>query len=162
MEADLALLLAPEEAHGQAAPEGPAGGLVANATIEPLAQGMQLGLAHGALQPEDQPVVEQRGVVDAVGIGEQGVGDSAQVEEAIPVGVVARQARDLQAEDDADLEEGDVGGELSEAGPLGDAVRRDALILVEDRDLFARPAEVDGALDQGILPRGRLAIVEDL
>ena len=162
MEPDLALLLSPDEADGQAAAQGAALGLVANAAVEPLAQDVQFGLGHGAFEPEDQAVVEQGGVVDAIGIGEQGVGDATQVEEAIPVRVVARQARDLEAHHDAHLEEGDIGGELGEAGALGDAVGRDAEILVEDRDLVSRPAEVDGALDQGVLPLGRLAVVDDL
>ena len=111
------------------------------------------------LRPEDQAVVEQGGVVDPVGVGEQGIGDAAQVEEAIPVRVIARQARDFEADHEAHLEEGHIGGELGEAGALGDAVGGDAEILVEDRDLFSPPAEVDGALDQGVLPLGRLAVV---
>ena len=39
----------------------------------------------------------------------------AQIEQAIPVGVVARQARDLEAEHDADVGERDLGGQAREA-----------------------------------------------
>ena len=101
MEPDLALLLSPDEADRQAAAQFAARGLVANAAVEPRAQDVQLGFAHGALEAEHQAVVEQGGVIDAVGVGDQGVGDAAQIEQAIPVGVVARQARDLEAEHDA-------------------------------------------------------------
>ena len=92
MEPDLALLVAPDEADGQAAAEGAALGLMANASVETFAPGVQFRLGHGAFETEDQAVVEQGGVVDAIGIGEQGVGDATQVEEAIPVCVAARHA----------------------------------------------------------------------
>ena len=53
---------------------------------------MQFGFRHGALQTEEEPVVEVAGVVDAVGIADQGVEESAEFQQAMPVGVVARQA----------------------------------------------------------------------
>ena len=103
MEADLAVLLAPDEADRQAAAQFAAGGLVANAAVQARAQDMQLGLAHGALEAEQQTIVEQRGMIDAVGIADQGVGEAAEIEQAIPIGVVAREARDFEAEHDADV-----------------------------------------------------------
>ena len=52
---------------------------------------MQLHFGHGALHPQDEPVVEQRRMVDAVGVGDQGVGHPGQLEQPVPVGVVAGQ-----------------------------------------------------------------------
>ena len=115
MEADLAVLLAPDEADRQAAPQFAARGLVADAAVQARAQDMQLGLAHRALETEQQPVVEQRGMIDAVGIADQRVGQAAEIEQAVPIGVVAGQAGDLEAEHDADMAEGDFGGEPGEA-----------------------------------------------
>ena len=123
---------------------------------------MQLRLAHGALESEDQTVVEQGRVVDAVGIGDQGIGHAAQVQEPVPVGVIARQARDLEAQDDADLGEGDIGRQPGEAGALGEPRAREALVVVDDGDLIAVPAELDGAMDQRVLSLRRLAMVLDL
>src|SRR5712691_6285958 len=48
-------------------------------------------LAHSALEPEQEPIIEQRRMIDAVGIADQRVGETAQIDEAVPVSVVARQ-----------------------------------------------------------------------
>ena len=70
---------------------------------------VQLGLRHGALEPEHEPVIEIGRVIDAVSVGDQGVGDRAQIQQLIPVGVVAsvrranpgrRGRRGLYPEDD--------------------------------------------------------------
>jgi hypothetical protein len=93
---NFALLLAPDKADGQAAPEFAARRLVANAAIEARAQYVQLCFAHGALQPQQQPVIEHRRVIEAVAIADQRVGEAGEIDEAIPFGIVAGQARDFQ------------------------------------------------------------------
>ena len=55
---------------------------------------MQLGLTHRPLQPEQQTVVEQRRMIDAVGIPDQRVGKAGKIDEAMPVGVLLRASRD--------------------------------------------------------------------
>lgn len=50
-------------------------------------------------------------MIDAVGIADQRVGEPAQIDEAMPVGVVARQTRDLKPEHEADVTERDLGGQ---------------------------------------------------
>jgi hypothetical protein len=77
MEADLAVSVAPHETDWQAPAQLAAGGLVADASLEAGAQDVQLGFTHGALESEDQSVVEQGRVVHAVGIADQGVGHAA-------------------------------------------------------------------------------------
>src|SRR5262249_13935402 len=57
LETNLAPLLAPEKANRQPTPEFAARRLVANAAIEARAQNVQLCFAHGALQPQQQPVI---------------------------------------------------------------------------------------------------------
>ena len=59
-------------------------------------------------------------MIEAVGIADQGICHAAQVEQAIPVGVVAGQTGDLEAENDADPTERHLGGHVGEAR----AVRR--------------------------------------
>src|SRR5215467_2438291 len=54
---NLALVLAPDKANRQATPEFAARRLVANAAIEARAQNVQLGFAHGALQPQQESVI---------------------------------------------------------------------------------------------------------
>src|SRR6185369_11424575 len=68
MEQHLAVRVAPDEACRQATPQLSALSLVADAAVETGSEHMQLGLAHGALEPEQQTVVEQRRMIDAVGI----------------------------------------------------------------------------------------------
>ena len=74
MKQNLALGLTPHEAHGQTAPQLAACSLIANAAVETRSEHMQLGLAHRPLQPEQQTVIEQRRMIDAVGISDQRVG----------------------------------------------------------------------------------------
>src|SRR6202007_2132508 len=63
VQTNLALLLAPDKADGQAAPEFAARRFVANAAIAARAQYVQLCFAHGALQAQHQPVIEHRRVI---------------------------------------------------------------------------------------------------
>lgn len=47
---------------------------------------MQLGLTHGALEPQQQSVIEVGGIVDAVFVEDQGRGERAEFNEPVPVG----------------------------------------------------------------------------
>src|ERR1700756_337962 len=91
VKANLAIGLAPDEANRQATTQLAARSLVADASVKTSAQHMQFGLAHSALEPEQEPVVEQRRMIDAVGIADQRVGEAAQIDKAVPVSVVARE-----------------------------------------------------------------------
>jgi len=93
---NFAVLLTPDKANGQAAPEFAARRLVANAAIKAGAQYVQLRFAHCALQPQREPVIEHRRVIEAVAIADQRVGEAGEIDEAIPFGIVAGQARDFQ------------------------------------------------------------------
>ena len=55
-------------------------------------------------------------MVKAVAVSDQGVSNAAKIEEAIPVGIVARHAGDFQGEHDADVAEGHFRGQAREAG----------------------------------------------
>src|SRR5262245_32000364 len=124
MEAHLAILLAPDEAYGKAAAQFTARCLVADAAEQARAQDMQLGLAHGALETKQQSIVEQGRMIDAVGIADERVGKATEIKQAIPVGVVASETGDFEAEYDADVSERDFGSEASEASAFDDARAR--------------------------------------
>ena len=53
-------------------------------------------------------------MIDAVGVADQRIGEAAELDEPMPIGVVARQARDLEAKHEADVGEGDFGGQPGE------------------------------------------------
>jgi hypothetical protein len=78
-EHDPALLVAVEP-HRQAEPELAALGLVAQAAVQAGADQMQLRLAHRALEPEQEAVVELARRVEAVLVADHGRGERAQIQ----------------------------------------------------------------------------------
>jgi len=76
-------------------------------------------------------------VIDAIGVADQGIAEAAQIEQTIPVDVVAGESGHLETEDDADVAEGDLGGESAEAAAGGISGTGDAEVLVDDDDLLA-------------------------
>jgi hypothetical protein len=123
---------------------------------------VQLGLAHGALEAKQQSIVKHGRVIDAVGIADERVGETAEIEQAIPVGVVAGEAGDLETEHDADMSKRNFCREPPEAAALDDAGAGKPEVFVDDDDLLRRPAERGRPSGQGILALRRLAIVLDL
>src|SRR5436309_2079444 len=61
---------------------------------------VELGLTHRALEAQQQPVVEVTGIVDAVLVEDERVGERADLEEPMPVGGAPREPRDFQAHDE--------------------------------------------------------------
>ena len=78
---------------------------------------MQFRLAHGSLEPEQQPIVKAGRVVNAVLIENESSGLTAEFEKPMPVSRVARQPGDFQAHDDASLGQRDLAHQLLEAVP---------------------------------------------
>ena len=97
---------------------------------------MQFGLAHRAFEVEHQTIVEQRWMIDTVAIADEGIGETAKIEQTIPVGVVAGETGDLKAEHDADMTEGNLSGKAGEAVPFDDAISGKSEVFVDDHDLL--------------------------
>ena len=98
-------------------------------------------------------------MIKPISIADQGIGHATEVEQAIPVGIIARQTGDFQTQNHPDMTQGDFGGQLDKAGTLCRTGAGKAEILVDDDDLIARPAERYGAVDQRVLTSGRLPVV---
>jgi hypothetical protein len=94
------------------------------------------------------------GVIQAVGIGDQRSREGTEVEQTIPVGIVACQPRHLEAENDADPAHGDLGGHKSEAGTTGRLGSGKPQIIVDDRDGGTRPSQLQGFIDKCVLATG--------
>src|SRR5208282_1559575 len=139
VETDLAIGFAPDKADRQSSAQFTARRLVANAAVEAGPQDMQLGFAHGALEPEQEAIVEEGGMIDAVGVADQRIGEAAQLDEAMPIGVVACQARDLEPEHEADVGEGDFGGEPGETRSRDKAGAGEPEVLIDDHDAIGGP-----------------------
>src|SRR5262245_33423343 len=103
---------------------------------------MQLGLAHCSFETEQQAVIEQRRVIDAVGVSDQCVGQSGEINEAVPIGIVASEARNLEPKNKPDAGECDLSGEACKAGACDRTGARETKVLVDDDDAFIRPAEL--------------------
>lgn len=98
-------------------------------------------------------------MINPIRVADERVGDAAKIEESIPVGIVARQARDFEAKHEADVTERDLGRHPGKTRAFGQARAGETEILVEHKDALAWPAEPDGTIDELILSRGRLAIM---
>ena len=162
MEQNFAILFSPDEADGQSAAQFAASGFVADAAIQPGANDVQFGFAHRALEAEQQTIVEQRRMIDAIVVANESVGDAAEFEQAIPIGVVPRQARDFQTEDDSHVGQRNFAGEASEPGSLVGAGAGEPEIFIDDDDLLLWPAELTGSIGQGVLAGGGFAVMLDL
>jgi hypothetical protein len=111
--------------------------------MPPSTQDVQFGLAHRTFEAEQEPVVELGGMVDAVGVADEGVGEAAKIEEPIPIGIVASQTGDFESEHDADVPEADFRSQTREAASFDRARPGKAEIFVDDSDLLGRPSEFD-------------------
>ena len=153
IEAHFAVPFAPHKAHGQTAAQFTACCLVADAAIQPCAQDMKFRFRHGAFQSEDQSIVESCGMIDSVAVPDQSIRHAAQIEQAIPVGVVARQARDLQTQHDAYMAECHFRRHAGESGALHRSGAGQAEIFIDHDHLFSGPSQLAGPFHQSILPR---------
>src|SRR2546425_2856743 len=98
-------------------------------------------------------------MIETVGIADQGVRHGTQIEQAVPVGIVACQTRDFEAQHNAYQSHRNGGNEAGKSGTLVSAGTGQAEIFVDDGDLFAWPAQFNGAISQRILPFGGFTIV---
>ena len=139
-----------------------AAGLVELALIHPFLEDMKLCLGHGPLQPEQQPVVVIRRVIEPIGIGQERMIPRTQLQQVVPVGAGARQPAHLQAKDQPDLVQGDLRQQPLESRPPLGGLTAASLVLVDDGDLRPAPAQLEGALGEGVLAGGGFAMVEHL
>jgi hypothetical protein len=95
-------------------------------------------------------------------IADERVGETAEIEQAVPIGIVAREAGHFECEHDAYMSKHDFCGETGEAGALNDTGARQAEVFVDHDDPFRRPAKRGRLGDQSILTLRRFAIVFDL
>ncbi len=154
-----AVLVAPDKAYGQTSAQLTAGSLVADPAIEAGANDMQLCFTHGAFESEDQAVIEKRRVIEPIAIADQSVGDAAEIEQAIPIGIIAREARNFETKDDADSAESNFGGQACEAGALGHTGAGKTEVLINEDHLLVGPTELPCPLGQRVLPRGRFPVL---
>ncbi len=77
--------------------------------------------------------------------------ERSQIEELMPVAVVAGKSGSVEADDEAGVAQSDLGNQLLEAYPLDGPGSEFAKIFINDVHAFMRPAEGDGAIDEAVL-----------
>ena len=90
------------------------------------------------------------------------VGHAAQIEQAIPVSIVARYTGDFQSQHDSHVAESHFGCHARESRTLGPTGTGQTKIFINDDYLVFGPAQLTGFVEQRILARGRLPVVLDL
>jgi hypothetical protein len=130
--------------------------------VEARADDVQLGLREGALHAEHETVVELGRIAAAILVDHERTGDGAQLEEAVPVLVRARQARRFQGEDRADLAHRHLADQRFEVLAMGHPRAGLAEIAVEDPNALRAPAELLGLALQIVLPLRALLIEANL
>ena len=126
-------------------------------------ENVQFGFGHGRLQAQQEPViVTAAGIIHRFGIGDERIEQGADLKELVPVPARPCQARHLDSEDEADVAEADLGDQALEPGPTLDGLAGAPEVVVDHDHALARPAEVHGPLDQGVLEAGGLLVALDL
>jgi hypothetical protein len=108
-----------------------------------LTEKREFELAHRALEPKQQAIVERARVVHPVGIDEQRFGQRAQIYQVMPIAVVARQPRGLQRKHRTGFSRTHARQQLQKARPLDQSATAASLILIDHNGLgkaqLARP-----------------------
>jgi hypothetical protein len=102
---------------------------------QPTSHHGQLELAHRTLEAEQQPIVGQARIVDAVGVKHSRADEPAQLEEVVPITSVASEPGSFEAEDRADYALADLPDERLEPRPRVRSARRDSEIVVDYNDV---------------------------
>src|SRR5262245_24903766 len=68
-----------------------------------LAQKIQLELAHRPFQSQQKTIIDQLWVVHSIWINDQGIRQSAQLDQMVPVAPIASQTRSLNAENGSNM-----------------------------------------------------------
>jgi hypothetical protein len=120
---------------------------------------VQLRLAHDAGQAQKQAVVVGAGVVEALAIADDDAEHRAQLQQLVPVAIVAGQARGVQAQHQAGLAQPNLGDQALEPAALQGGRPRLAEVVIDHRNPLARPAQARGAIHQAILQLRALLVL---
>jgi len=146
--------------HGQPEDQGTPARLGEQSLVGPLPDPAPLGLTHRPFQPEQEAIIQLAGVVDALAIDDERVGKAAEIEELVPVAIVAGEPRDIETDDGPGVPETDLGHQPLEARPSRGRGSRLPEVVV-DHDHLA-PAQAAHVVLQIVLTTPALVVVPDL
>jgi hypothetical protein len=114
----------------------------------------------GTFEAQEQAVVDEGGIVDAVRIDDDGAHHAAQLDQVVPIAAVPRQARRFDTEDRTHLSRADFRDESLESRSLNQTGSRAPQIFVNDHDVLK--AQLAGLISQPVLASLTLLVVDDL
>lgn len=123
---------------------------------------MQLRFAHDAGQPEQQAVVIESRVIEALAVGDEHAEHRTKLQELMPVAIVARQARRIETDHQASVAKADFSDQFLEAVALDAAGAGFSQIFVDDLNALARPSEPNGSFDEAVLQLRALLMLTHL
>lgn len=97
------------------------------------------------------PVMISAGIVETFAVGNDDAEERAQIEELMPVAVVAGKPRGIEADDETGIAQSDLGNQLLEAHPIDGPGSGFAKIFVDDLHTLMRPAKSYRAIDETVL-----------
>ena len=134
---------APGHRHAQ----GPPRGLGPFAGHHALCEHRQFGVAHRPFEAPQQPVVVIGWVRNAIQVSDEGAKQGTHCEQGMPSALGTRQARHLQAYNNADMRHAHLRHQTLEAGAACHTGGRLASILIHHQHLRLGPAQSQRALD---------------
>src|SRR5262245_42331451 len=151
-----------EVANGRRAKQLAAASLVEPALVHPLLEDVQLGLADRSLNAQQKLCSVVGRSIQAVGVGQERAEAGAQFQELMPVLAGAGQAAHLQAEDQADVIQSDLGQQSLEAEAALGGLAAEAGVVVDDGNVVGWAGQSGRAIHECILTSGGLLMPEDL
>ena len=125
-----------------------------------MPQQVQLELAHRSFEAQQEPIIEDARIVDAIWIDHESAYQAAEFDEMMPVSTVTCQARSLNAKQGANLSRADFRNQMLESGAFHLAGPRTSKILVDYLDLLE--AQLPSVVGQAILPALAFLVVNHL
>ena len=153
-------LAMPDVAHGYADTQLAPARLGAGGVKHARPDHAQLELADRALHAEEQPIVRQARIINAVEVDDTCLDEAAELQQVVPVPPVARQSGRVEAEHCADLASAERRHQPLEARPRDHAAGREAQVIVDHLD--GSKAAVPGQLHQLVLAAPAFRVGLDL
>ena len=140
---DFTVIVAPNEPDRQAAPECTARRLAAPSAIQARPQYVQLRFAHCPFQPQQQAVVEQRRMIKAISIADEGVaGAPARSIRRCQSALFRARRETSKAQYEADMAERHFGNEPCKSRANDSTRTGETEVFINDNDPIVGPADL--------------------
>src|SRR5450432_170554 len=134
-------------------------GFAENACDQATTQRVHFQFRDRAFQTEQQPAIDRARIIHTVAIGDQAAGMAAEIEQLVPVGAVAGEARRFISEDHANLAQANLSGKLLKAESTGGRRGCATGIVIDDEYVVLMPSQLTRTLPHRVLQPLALGVV---